>query len=53
MESIEPGINLDLETVKHIPIYDENEKLHLNIVLYSQDEFDFQLHHGKVIAYEY
>ena len=53
MGSIEPERKLDLETVKYVPIYDKNEILHLKITLYSQDEFDFRLHYGKVIAYEY
>ena len=54
MESIEPRRKLDLETIKHIPINYNEEKLHCNhYYQYSQYEFDFQLHHIKVITNEY
>ena len=53
MDSAESRRTLDLETVGYVPIYDGNEKLNLQIHLYSYDEFDFRRYHGIVIAYGY
>ena len=53
MESAEPGRKLDLETIKYVPIYNDNKKLHINGNIYAIEPFDFQKHNYEVIAHEY
>ena len=53
MESIETEEELDLESIKYVPFFDNNTKLNLDVNAFAQEPFDFRTHNYEVIAHEY